>query len=369
MKTIFIRNGEIKRKPIVLLEFPYDQELKELIKTVPGAAWQPKLKAWAIPYSDEVTSHLLNLFKQKAWIDYSQFKKVKITKQEKIALPAIDTGIAQEIEKFTDWMRNRRYSESTIRNYVHSLSLFLRFTGNKNPAEISNADLENFHKDYIIKNNYSASFQSLVINAVKLYFSTRLKRKLEPIAIERPKHPRLLPHVLSKEEVKAILQAHQNIKHSTMLSLIYACGLRRSELLNVKPEDVDSNRGMLRVNQGKGKKDRMVPISEKVVELLRIYYRFEKPSVYLFEGQHSGEKYSEGSLRKVLKSALKKAKIQKPVTLHWLRHSYATHLLESGTDLRFIQELLGHNSSKTTEIYTHVSQKSLQNIRSPFDDL
>ena len=105
---------------------------------------------------------------------------------------------------------------------------------------------------------------------MKLYFSTRLKRKLEPIAIERPKHPRLLPHVLSKEEVKAILQAHQNIKHSTMLSLIYACGLRRSELLNVKPEDVDSNRGMLRVNQGKGKKDRMVPISEKVVELLRI---------------------------------------------------------------------------------------------------
>lgn len=377
MKTIFIRNGEIKKKPVVLLEFPFDQELKELVKTIPGADWQPKLKAWSIPYSDAVTSQLLRLFKGKAWLDYSAVNKVNIAEQKKIALPAMDTEIAQEIEKFTDWMRNRRYSESTIRNYEHSLGLFLRFTGNKKPAEITNSDLENFHKDYIIKNNYSASFQSLVINAVKLYFSNRLKRKLEPIEIERPKNPRLLPHVLSKEEVKAILLAHQNIKHRAMLSLIYACGLRRSELLNLKPHDtstslsagIDSNRGMLRVNQGKGKKDRMVPISEKILELLREYYRYEKPSVYLFEGQMRGEKYSEGSLQKVLKSALVKAKIKMPVTLHWLRHSYATHLLESGTDLRYIQELLGHNSSKTTEIYTHVSQKSLQKIRSPFDDL
>jgi site-specific recombinase XerD len=154
-----------------------------------------------------------------------------------------------------------------------------------------------------------------------------------------------------------------------MLSLIYACGLRRGELLNLKLIDIDSQRGMIRINQGKGGKDRLVPISEKVLELLREYYQYEKPKVYLFEGQHMGEKYNERSLQQVLKQALEKAKIKKPVTLHWLRHSYATHLLESGTDLRYIQELLGHNSSKTTEIYTHVSQKSLQKIRSPFDDL
>tara|TARA_Y100001947_G_C10208465_1_gene248095 strand:- start:299 stop:679 length:381 start_codon:yes stop_codon:yes gene_type:complete len=126
---------------------------------------------------------------------------------------------------------------------------------------------------------------------------------------------------------------------------------------------------MLRINQGKGKKDRLVPISEKILELLRECYKNEKPKVYLFEGQVAGEKYSEGSLQKVLKSALDKSGIKRPVTLHWLRHSYATHLLESGTDLRYIQELLGHNSSKTTEIYTHVSQRSLQKIQSPFDSL
>ncbi len=177
--------------------------------------------------------------------------------------------------------------------------------------------------------------------------------------------------------MKAILGAHQNIKHRAMLSLIYACGLRRSELQNLKPQDtstslsagIDSTRGMLRVNQGKGKKDRMVPISEKLVSLLREYYQYEKPKEYLFEGAKQGENYSGTSLQQVLKQALVKANIKKPVTLHWLRHSYATHLLESGTDLRYIQELLGRNSSKTTEIYTHVSEKKLQLIRSPYDDL
>lgn len=369
MKTIFIRNSEIKKKAVVLLEFPYDQELKELVKNISGACWQADLKVWAIPYSDTFLSDFLQLVHGKAWVDYSKFKHVINPESKSAELVPCSDEIGIELEKFTDWMRNRRYSESTIKNYSQSLSLFFRFHNNKNPEEITNEDLESFHKDYILKNKYSASFQSLVINAVKLYFSNRLKRKLNPIEIERPKKSKSLPNVLNREEVKSILEAHQNMKHRSMLSLIYACGLRRSELLNLTPQDIDSVRGMLRVNQGKGKKDRMVPISEKLIVLLREYYRYENPRIYLFEGQNSGQKYSEGSLQKVLKSALKKAKIKKPVTLHWLRHSYATHLLESGTDLRYIQVLLGHNSSKTTEIYTHVSQKSLQKIRSPFDDL
>lgn len=174
---------------------------------------------------------------------------------------------------------------------------------------------------------------------------------------------------MSKEEIKLILEAHSNIKHKTMLSLIYSCGLRRSELLNLKPNDIDSKRNIVIIRQSKGKKDRITPLSPKILELLRAYYTIYKPKIFLFEGQKSGSIYSEKSLQSVLKQALQKAKINKPVTLHWLRHSYATHLLESGTDLRYIQELLGHNSSKTTEIYTHVSTKSLQQIKSPFDDL
>ena len=177
-----------------------------------------------------------------------------------------------------------------------------------------------------------------------------------------------MPNVLSKEEVKKILEAHVNLKHRAMLSLIYSCGLRRSELLHLKSTDIDSKRNIVIIRQSKGRKDRIAPLSPKILDLLRDYYKMYKPKNYLFEGK-TEEQYSEQSLQSVLKQALKKVNITKPVTLHWLRHSYATHLLESGTDLRYIQELLGHNSSKTTEIYTHVSTKSLQQIKSPFDDL
>jgi len=154
-----------------------------------------------------------------------------------------------------------------------------------------------------------------------------------------------------------------------MLSLIYACGLRRSELLNLKSGDIDRQRGVLFIRQSKGKKDRIVPISKKITDILEEYSMYYKTERYLFEGQIKGAQYSASSLMKVLGESCTKVGILKPVTLHWLRHSYATHLLESGTDLRFIQELLGHSSSKTTEIYTHVSIKSLQNIKSPIEDL
>jgi integrase/recombinase XerD len=175
--------------------------------------------------------------------------------------------------------------------------------------------------------------------------------------------------VLSKEEVKLILNAHNNIKHKAMLSLIYSCGLRCGELLKLKQEHVDSKRGVLIIKQSKGRKDRIAPLSHKVIELLRDYYKACKPQTYLFEGQNKGEPYDERSLQNVLKQSLEKANISKPVSLHWLRHSYATHLLENGTDLRYIQEILGHSSSKTTEIYTHVSTKNIQKIVSPFDYL
>ena len=203
----------------------------------------------------------------------------------------------------------------------------------------------------------------------KLFFREVIKSKLDVEKFVRPRRQHTLPNVLSKEEVSLILQASQNIKHKTMLSLIYACGLRRSELLHLMPAHVDSKRKLLLIKQAKGKKDRIVPISDKIIDMLRNYYVMYKPKIWLFEGQHVGEQYSEQSLQHVLKQSLTKANIKKPVTLHWLRHSYATHLLEGGTDLRFIQELLGHKSSKTTEIYTHVSTKSIQNIKSPFDDL
>jgi len=152
-----------------------------------------------------------------------------------------------------------------------------------------------------------------------------------------------------------------------MLSIIYACGLRCGELLRLKPEHIDSKRNILIIKQSKGNKDRIAPLSDKSITLLRSYYKTFKPKVFLFEGEKEGSPYNARSLQNVLKQSVTKAGIKKPVTLHWLRHSYATHLLENGTDLRYIQEILGHSSSKTTEIYTHVSTKNIQNITSPFD--
>jgi integrase/recombinase XerD len=226
-----------------------------------------------------------------------------------------------------------------------------------------------FNNEYIIGRSLSISYQNQFVNALKLFYLIIQNTNVIIENIARPRREYRLPNVLSKEEVKLILNTHRNLKHRTMLCLLYSCGLRSGELLNLQPIHIDSKRNIILIKQSKGKKDRIVPLSSKILKMLREYYRLYKPKTYLFEGQKIGEKYDSRSLQLVLKQAVKKTGIQKPVTLHWLRHSYATHLLESGTDLRYIQELLGHNSSKTTEIYTHVSTKNIQHIKSPFDDL
>ncbi|WP_445456453.1 tyrosine-type recombinase/integrase [Flavobacterium sp. HNIBRBA15423] len=252
---------------------------------------------------------------------------------------------------------------------MSNIKSFLAFFNHKSVFEITNDDVIVYTIEYILKNRLSSSYQNQIVNAIKLYFKTIHNEILVIDKIHRPQQEKVLPTVLSKEEVKQILSAHTNLKHKVMLSMIYSCGLRRSELLNLRPNDIDSKRNIVIIRQSKGKKDRITPLSPKILEMLRNYYIEYKPKTWLFEGQSKGEQYSEQSLQNILKQALQKTKITKPVTLHWLRHSYATHLLESGTDLRYIQELLGHNSSKTTEIYTHVSTKSIQQIKSPFDEL
>ena len=185
----------------------------------------------------------------------------------------------------------------------------------------------------------------------------------------RPKKPQKLPVVLSKEEISQLFNVINNLKHKALLALLYSAGLRIGEALQLTPEAIDSKRMLIRIEQAKGNKDRYTLLSESFLTLLRMYYKKYKPKTYLFEGQNGGA-YTSSSAQKVLKRALRDAGITRTgVTLHTLRHSFATHLLESGTDLRYIQELLGHNSPKTTMIYTHVSSKSLQNIRNPFDEL
>ena len=326
--------------------FEKDARLIARIKTFEDARWSASKGLWHLPDTIE---------------NRTRFKI--------LSAPIPSPEGIQQLEKYKQWLQSKRYSESTIKTYGEALKSFLAFFNEKSILEITNEDVILYNTAYILKNKLSSSYQNQVVNAIKLYFKTIRNEVLVIEKIHRPKREKVLPNVLSKEEVKQILSAHTNLKHKVMLSMIYSCGLRRSELLHLRPNDIDSKRNIVIIRQSKGKKDRITPLSPKILDMLRNYYIQYKPKTWLFEGQNKGEQYSEQSLQSILKQALQKTKITKPVTLHWLRHSYATHLLESGTDLRYIQELLGHNSSKTTEIYTHVSTKSIQQIKSPFDEL
>ena len=367
--------GSHKKRAVIFLEFPYDKELITAIKNNTPASWSQSQSKWYIFESDFNRNQFYTSLQNHASFDFSALKgeqKVDVVsdegKKDKIGA-TYSSEYSEKLSEFQKWMQHKRYSESTIKSYIDCLKVFLSFAGNKPLSEINNSDMIDFVNDYLIEKQLSYAYQNQVINGAKLFFREIVKSEFEVDKIDRPRREHRLPNVLSKEEVSLILKAHANIKHKAMLSLIYACGLRRSELLNLKPTDINSKRGLLIIRKAKGNKDRVVPITQKVIEMLRDYYRLYSPKVWLFEGVNAGERYSEQSLQGVLRQALEKAKIKKPVTLHWLRHSYATHLLESGTDLRYIQEILGHRSSKTTEIYTHVSSQNLQKIRSPYDDL
>ena len=371
----------------VSLRFPYDKDLIAITKELPGARWSRRMNCWHISDSSDVITVLLKAFQGKAFIDYHALKpdladkdRVKEekaqTKKLRRAIHNSDSGLPPlsekgkaDIAKYRRWMEANRFPESTVETYTGMMIKFLRFVSPKEASDCTSDDLTMIVKEYILPNGLSHSFQNQMISSVKKFYSEFYRFVIDPGKITRPRPQHKLPNVLSKEEVKRIINAPINEKHRVMLSIVYACGLRRSELIELIPTDVEKSRKLLRIRQSKGFNDRIVPISDRIIEMIETYFMHYKPKIYLFEGQWPGEKYSASSLGKVLKMACERAGLRKEVSLHWLRHSYATHLLEAGTDLRYIQELLGHKSSKTTEIYTHVSAKSIQKIRSPFDDL
>lgn len=354
---------------VVLIKFRFDNELAALVRKLPTAKWSNSNKAWTVPYSVEVLHQLKELFAPVCEIDAVILKQKVSAYRNDPKNKTLNADMTDKIEKYKQWLQSKRYSQSTIGAYTDALRIFLKFFHDKNVSEINNDDIITFNNDYILKNGLSSSFQNQIVNAIKLFFKTVENKTIIIESIHRPKREKLLPNVLSKEEIKLILEAPAYLKHKAMLSLIYSCGLRCGELLRLKPEHIDAKRNILIIKQAKGKKDRIAPLSDKTIKLLRDYFKVFKPKMYLFEGKKEGNPYNERSLQNVLKQSVFKAGIKKPVTLHWLRHSYATHLLENGTDLRYIQEILGHSHSTTTEIYTHVSTRSLQKITSPFDFL
>lgn len=257
----------------------------------------------------------------------------------------------------------RRFSDKTIKSYLYYITNILKFA-NKNPKTINTADIR-IYLEKLSDNRKSSSTLNTAYSALKFYFEKILRRKFF-INIPRAKKAKRLPEVLSKKEIANILATVQNVKHKLLLALMYSSGLRVSEVVNVKVQDLDFGGRAVRIRQAKGAKDRITILSEKVAGVLEKYIKTKEANNYVFESLRGG-KLTERAVQKTFSSALKKSGIKKQVSCHSLRHSFATHLLESGVSIRYIQELLGHKRLETTQIYTKVATNKLKNIRSPLD--
>lgn len=264
-----------------------------------------------------------------------------------------------EITKYKRELLVRRYSEATIRSYCDEFTRFLNDIAPRHPLELGKDDIMEYMYDRIQARSISESYQNVIINAIKFYYERVEGRPRTVYELPRPQKAQKLPKAISASDVLAIIKSTPNLKHRVLLMLIYGTGLRVGEVVGLQLKDIDSKQMLVRVIGGKGKKDRVVPLPSNLLPLLRTYYKAFRPQRYLFEGQTPGQAYSTRSVQQVLKQAAKRARIPYSVTPHMLRHSYATHLLEGGTDIRFIQKLLGHKSIRTTEIYTHVTTRNL----------
>lgn len=375
MKKIDIRYLYYQKQGWLLLALPVDSEFVPLLKEhFAELTWNYSSSCWMVHAFKGIRQRLYVVFKNKAQLNYLEpYEKAPSLGDKRtynhIPLSPLRLDQKNNLDQFESYLGAKRYASNTIKTYLGALSVFMRYFAHKEMEDLDEQDIIQFNEKYILAQKYSFAYQNQVINALKLYYRVCLKKSPNPSLLMRPRREHRLPNVLDKSEIQALLNATSNLKHKAMLSLTYSCGLRQGEVLNLVFKDIQSNRGLILIRAAKGNKDRAVPLSPKILDLLRLYYAKYKPLTYLFEGEEKGSPYSSTSFQKVLKKSVKLAGIKKPVTLHWLRHSYATHLLERGTDLRYIQEILGHKSSRTTEIYTHVSNKNIREIQSPFDDL
>jgi len=325
-----------------------------------------------VPNNKTNLDQIFSLFKGVAWIDTQYFFEKTRAKELNETFDASwvhtrkrDVNFKFCPDNYLQKLELKRYANNTVKTYVSCFEDFLNYYNKSNVDELNENDVRNY-LEFLIKMDRSDSYINQAINSIKFYYETVLGMPNRFYSIERPRKKRKLPVVLSKEDISLIIKNANNLKHKCIISLLYSAGLRRSELLNLKLTDIESKRMLIRVQDAKGNKDRYTLLSETILKDLRKYYKQYKPKEYLFEGQFK-KQYSPNSVGKVVSNAAIKAGIKIPVSSHILRHSFATHLLESGVDIRYIQLLLGHNSTKTTEIYTHVAKNSFNFIKNPLD--
>jgi len=371
-KYITLKNLMIKGQKCIGLKFFQDKVLQALFNELPGIQWSDEFHMNYVPNSPAALDGIFEKFRGVAWVNCNHF--------------FTNSGFSRNNEDINvDWFRKRehpdgyrrcpesyllklelkRYANNTVKTYVSCFEAFINHYIHIEPEHINENDIRAYLQK-LIQEGSSNSYVNQAINAIKFYYEVVMEMPNRFYGMERPRREEKLPKVLSKEEVLSIIEHTNNIKHRCVVSLLYSAGLRRNELLNLIPEDIDGKRMMIKVRGGKGNKDRFTILSETLLKELREYYKLWKPRTYLFEGPMAA-RYSAESVAKIVSRAAARANIKKRVSPHMLRHSFATHLLEAGTDLRYIQVLLGHKSTKTTEIYTHVATNIFFKIKNPLD--
>ena len=366
LPTVNIKRGYYKNQDLIFVYFKYNDQLISAIKRTKVFNWSVSRRCWHTPFTDHRIELINQAFNSIALITIDQ-SIYKLPSQLSVKKKRVISEKNKEIiRSYVSYLRGKCYSESTIKTYFSFIADFFDFINLVPLEELTNRHVELFIENVFIPRHYSISTHRQFTSAIKLFVNFYPYSKIDNLTLDRPKRSHILPTVLSNEEIINILRCTKNLKHRAIIAIIYSAGLRISELINLQLTHIDIQRRQLIIKNSKGRKDRNIILAKSCIPLMLNYLNTYKPEVFFAEGKPS-EKYSPESVRAFLKRSCKAANVRKKVTPHTLRHSYATHLLENGIDLRYIQELLGHAKPETTMIYTHVSKKDLLRIESPLD--
>jgi integrase/recombinase XerD len=372
-RSITLKHLLIKGKRYIGLQFNTDKVIQALVKELPNVKWSNKFNMAYILNSKQNLDVIFDIFSGVVWVNSNYFfdkkpindnnEPMDIMWYRKRSLPE---NFRHCPTSYLDKLQLKKYANNTIKSYILAFETFINDHKTKELIQINENDVRNYILK-LIQENKSDSYINITINSIKFYYESVLGMPNRFYQIERPRKAKKLPKVLSKEDVLKIISNTNNLKHKCIVSLLYSSGIRRNELIHLKITDIDSKRMLILIEAAKGKKDRYTILSYTLLKDLRDYYKQWKPEKYIFEGLY-GKQYSTQSVGQIVKNAAIKAGIRITVTPHMLRHSFATHLLEDGVDLRQIQVLLGHSSTKTTEIYTHVATTTFNKITNPLDN-
>lgn len=371
MKSITVRHLMIDGTKYIGLHFYTDKVILALVKQLPNIQWSKQYSMYYLPNTSVNLNKVFSTFKGVAWVSCNSLFRHKPLANDKpknveyYRTRRVPKDYRRCPKEYFDKLEIKRYAMNTVKGYVNCFERFINYYKDRDLLHINERDI-NEYLQKLVRDEVSNSYINQALNSIKFYYEVVLDMPSRFYHIERPIKQQKLPKVLSKEQIQAMINLTKNIKHKCIIALLYSAGLRRSELLALKIGDIDSKRMLIMVNSTKNNKDRYTLLSQNLLKDLRVYYQEYHPKKYLFEGMHGGP-YGASSVKSLVDKAARLAGISVRVTPHILRHSFATHLLENGTDIRYIQKLLGHSSVQTTEIYTHVATHVLKAIKSPLD--